>query len=950
MTTTESTTDDLPITFSGLDTTTTPVTISNGRDLTAHSLAARLRATVEGEVRFDAGSRATYSTDASNYRQIPIGVVVPRTVDDVLATVDACRDHRVPITSRGGGTSLAGQCTNVAVIIDFSKYLNEVVSIDPGARTATVQPGCNLDHLRTEAKRHGLTFGPDPATHDRNTLGGMIGNNSCGVHSVMAEFYGPGPLTVDQVLELDVVTYRGDRMTVGSSTEAELDEIIATGGARGEIHAALRDLRDRHVEAIRTGFPDIPRRVSGFNLDRLLTDGDDETFDVARALVGTEGTCVTVLHATLQLMEAIPERTLVVLGYPDAYQAGDHVPMVREHHPVGLEGIDSRLIGYMKKKGLHPDDVDLLPDGDGFLLVEFGADTKEESDRQADALVAAVEQSDDPPSTKIFTDSWEEEKLWQIRESGLGATANVPGMPQTHPGWEDAAVPPDKVGDYLRDFRDLLDEFGYEAALYGHFGQGCIHCRIDFVLETAHGVAQWRTFLDRAADLVVSYGGSLSGEHGDGQARAALLGRMYSDELVAAFAQFKDIWDPDGAMNPGKVVRPNAPTDDLRFGPDARRRPVDTHFAFPDDNFDFGHAVSRCVGVGACRDVESGTMCPSYMATREEKDSTRGRSRLLFEMLRGDELDGWRDDHVAEALDLCLACKACRNECPVNVDMATYKAEFLSHHYRRRLRPRADYAISLIYWWARLASRLPRIVNAITYAPLLSRLIKAIGGVAQERTVPRFATETFTDWFRKRPATTTVPRTGTDAGPVGQAPPRMGHGDVGRFAKASYTTPSMQRQGTENRLHPHGRQAPFHTDRVLLWPDTFNNYLESSVLQAAVEVIEDAGYLVEIPPRPLCCGRPLYDTGMLDTAIRLWKQTLDTLRPWIPRVHRSSASSPAASLRSATSSSTSFPTTRKRDGCPTRHCCSRSSSNASATSRRASRHASSFIPTATTIP
>lgn len=864
---------DSPLHYTGMD-TATPVSISNQLDDDARSLASELASAIEGEVRFDAGSRATYSTDSSNYRQVPVGVVVPRHVDDVIATVRLCRAHRVPITSRGGGTSLAGQCTNVAVILDFSKYMNRVLSIDPEERTAVIEPGCNLDVLRKAASGHGLTFGPDPATHSRNTLGGMIGNNSCGVHSMMAELYGPGPLTVDQVSEMEILTYRGDRMTVGSVTSKELDEVIATGDAKGEIHRLLRDLRDEYAGAIRTGFPDIPRRVSGFNLDRLT---DDAGFDVAKALVGTEGTCVVVLNATVRLMDAMPERSLVVLGYPDAYSAGDHVPMVREHRPVGLEGIDSKLIGYMRKKGLHPDDVDLLPDGGGFLLVEFGADTKDDADAQAVALIDAVSQLDDAPTTKLFDDSWEAQKLWQVRESGLGATAHVPGMRASHPGWEDAAVPPERVGDYLRDFRDLLDEFDYDAALYGHFGQGCIHCRIDFVLDTAHGLTQWRAFLDRAADLVVSYGGSLSGEHGDGQARAALLEKMYGPDLVRAFAQFKDIWDPDGLMNPGKVVRPNQPTDDLRMGPDAARRKVTTHFSFPDDDFDFGHAVSRCVGVGACRDVDSGTMCPSYMATREEEDSTRGRSRLLFEMLRGDELGGWRDDNVAKALDLCLACKGCKNECPVNVDMATYKAEFLSHHYKGRLRPRADYAITLIYWWARIATRVPRFVNAVAQAPLLSALLKKLGGVAQQRTIPRFATTTFTDWFHQRSASprASAQRCRHDDTAV------LTHGDVGRFAAETYSTPSMQHHGGENRLNPHGTLAPFDTERVMLWPDTFNNFLESSVLQAAVEVIEDAGYVIELPPRSLCCGRPLYDAGMLDTVERLWRQTLDTLKPWI---------------------------------------------------------------------
>ncbi len=861
------TTTDLPAHWDGLRTVdrTAP---DDDLSEDARALAADLTECVDGEVRFDPGSRAAWSTDASNYRMVPLGVVLPRTIDDVVATVAACREHGVPVTSRGGGTSLAGQTCNVGVVIDFSKYLNTVESIDVEDRSAWVLPGTTLDWLRDAATEHGLTYGPDPATHDRNTLGGMIGNNSCGTHSVMAEFYGPGPLTVDQVLELEVLTYRGERFTVGPMTRQELGEAIDAGGERGRILAGLRDLRDRHVAAIRTGFPEIPRRVSGFNLPRLL---DENGFDLAKALVGTEGTCVTVLRAKVRLIDAMPERTLVVAGFPDACTAGDHVPMVREHRPVACEGIDRRLIEFMQKKGLHPEDVELLPEGQGFLLVEFGSDDKDDADAQAQRFVKACEGLDDPPTTKVFTDQWEAQKLWQVRESGLGATANVPGMARSHPGWEDAAVPPEKVGDYLRDFRDLLGEFGYHAALYGHFGQGCIHCRIDFRLETAHGVAQWREFLDRAARLVTGYGGSLSGEHGDGQARGALLTTMYGDELVRAFGEFKAVWDPDGMMNPGKVVDPREPTQDLRKGPDARLRPVRTHFAFPDDDHDFGKAVTRCVGVGACRDVESGGMCPSYMATREEEDSTRGRARMLFEMLRGDELGGWRDDHVAEALELCLACKACRNECPVNVDMATYKAEFLSHYYKGRLRPRSDYAITLIYWWARLASRLPVLVNAVTQNRLLAPVLKKAGGVAQERAIPRFRRRPFTRSFAARHGS-------GRARPTHDGSPVLEHRESMRYGGQGWSTPSMQRGGLRTTLHPHGTDAPLETDRVILWPDTFNNYLESDVLEAAAEVLEHAGYEVTLPSRPLCCGRPLYDAGMLSTAERLWRQVLDTLR------------------------------------------------------------------------
>ena len=814
----------------------------------ARALAKEIRHAITGEVRFDNGSRAAYSTDSSNYRQIPIGVVLPRTVDDVIATVALCRKYGAPITSRGGGTSLAGQTCNVAVIIDYSKYMHRVLEIDPSARFARVQPGCNLDQLRTEARVHGLTFGPDPATHNRNTLGGMIGNNSCGVHSVMAQLYGPGPLTRHQVRQLDILTYDGERFTVGPTSAAEFGQIVAAGGRRAEIYVGLRRLRDRHLQEIRTRYPDIPRRVSGYNLDALL---DENHFQVAQALVGTEGTCVVVLEATVTLIEEKPARSLLVLGYPDVYAAADHVIEVMKHRPVGLEGIDDKLIGYMKKKGMHPSDVSMLPEGKGWLMVEFGGATKDETDAQARKLMARLKADGKPPSMKLYDDERQEKKLWEVRESGLGATALVPGMKETHPGWEDAAVAPENLGAYLRAFRKLLEEFGYHAALYGHFGQGCVHCRIDFDFATADGVKHWLAFLDRAADLVVANGGSLSGEHGDGQARARLLPKMYGNDLVEAFGEFKRLWDPTGKMNPGKVVDAFSPDQNLRKGPSHAPKPLETHFAFSDDGGSFAHAAGRCVGVGACRRVEGGVMCPSYMVTREEEDSTRGRARLLFEMAEGQVItDGWRDENVKQALDLCLACKGCKGDCPVNVDMATYKAEFLSHYYEKRLRPRAAYALGLIYWWARLVSPFAKLANFFVRTRPFSTLLKWLAGVSQRRRIPAFASPTFKRWFAERRPSGAAVSPGAVPSAVALTGPAESSGQV-------------------------------HHRRVLLWPDTFNNFLMTGAARAAVDVLETAGYQVELPPRPLCCGRPLYDWGMLKAAKRLWLEILETLRPHI---------------------------------------------------------------------
>ncbi|MBI5545236.1 MAG: FAD-binding protein, partial [Deltaproteobacteria bacterium] len=592
----------------------------------ALALGRELAEVVRGEVRFDDGARGLYATDASNYRQVPIGVVVPRDADDVVAAIAACRRHGAPVLARGGGTSLAGQCCNVAVVLDFSKYMRRIVSVDPANRRAIIEPGVVLDQLRRKAERHHLTFAPDPSTHDHCTLGGMIGNDACGVHSVM------GGKTDDNVEELEVVTYDGLRLRVGGTSEEKLAEILRQGGRRGQIYLRLKELRDRYAEEIRSRYPRIPRRVSGYNLDRLLPENG---FDVAKALVGTEGTCVTVLEATLRLVPSPPARSLLVLGYPTVFEAAEHVMEILGSRPTGLEGLDDTLVEDMKKLRLHPEDVELLPEGKGWLLVEYGGETREESHEKARRLMASLRGRRKAPSMRLFDDPTQERMVWKVRESGLGATAHVPGKRVAWEGWEDSAVPPEQLARYLHDLRRLLDEYQYQGALYGHFGQGCVHTRIDFELRTREGIDRFRSFVDRAADLVLKYDGSLSGEHGDGQSRAELLPKMFGEKLVRAFQEFKAIWDPRGKMNPHKVVDPYRITENLRLGTDYRPPATPTHFRFPDDAGSFAQATLRCVGVGACRRTEGGTMCPSYMVTKEEKHSTRGRARMLFEMLEG---------------------------------------------------------------------------------------------------------------------------------------------------------------------------------------------------------------------------------------------------------------------------------------------------------------------------
>jgi FAD/FMN-containing dehydrogenase/Fe-S oxidoreductase len=789
----------------------------------AAELEKALRSRVSGEVRFDQGSRALYATDASNYRQIPIGLVIPQSAEDVIATVATCREFDAPVLSRGGGTSLAGQCCNVAVIMDHSKYFNRILELDPDRRFARVEPGIVLDNLRDAAEQFNLTFAPDPATHSRCTIGGMLGNNSCGVHALM------GGKTVDNTEELDILLYDGTRMTVGATTDEELEKIIREGGRKGEIYRGLRDLRDRYAALIRERYPTIPRRVSGYNLDDLLPENG---FNVARALVGSEGTLVTVLGAKLRLMPSPQFRTLVVLAFEDAYIAADHVPEILKSNPIGLEGLDERLIEDIRRKGKHLKQLQLFPQGGGFLIVEFGADSQEDVDRKAKEFAAQVRQMNAALEVRVYRDSKDKDAVWAVRESALGATAIVPGRPMAWEGWEDAAVPPERLGEYLRKLNTLMQRYGYNTALYGHFGQGCVHMRLNFDLEHAEGIQHYRRFVDEAADLVVSLGGSLSGEHGDGQARGALLPKMFGNELMEAFSEFKAVWDPTNRMNPHKLIHANQPDANLRLGADYHPWEPETKFRFVHDDGSFAHAVTRCVGVGACRRHSGGTMCPSYMVTREEKHSTRGRAHLLWEMLQGQVIkDGWKSEAVKEALDLCLSCKGCSAQCPVEVDLPTYKAEFMAHYYEGRRRPLHAYAFGYIDRWALMAEFSPRLANLFSTLQSTSRLGKKLLGVAPQRTIPKFAHQSFRRWADRQ---------------------RLNERNIGR-------------------------------PEVVLWPDTFNNFFHPDTARAAVTVLERAGFAVRIPERHVCCGRPLYDFGFLDEARRYLYRTFDVMRPFLAK-------------------------------------------------------------------
>ncbi|MGW7007684.1 FAD-binding and (Fe-S)-binding domain-containing protein [Streptomyces sp. NPDC054933] len=769
------------------------------------TLLRALEEAVRGRVAFDAGSRALTTMDASNYRRVPLGVVAPRDADDVAAALAVCREHGVPVVPRGGGTSIAGNATGTGVVFDFTRYMNRVEALDPAARTAVVQPGVILDDLRRQAAPHGLTFGPDPSTHSRCTLGGMIGNNSCGAHSVA---WGT---TADNVHALDVLTYGGQRLRLAKGTD----------GLPAGLRDGISDLTAGHLALLRTGFPDLPRRISGYALDQLLPE---KGVDLARAFTGSEGTLGVLTSATVRLVPAPAVRALAVLGYPDESAAADAAPGLLPLRPLTVEGMSAEVaVGAAA----------MLPRGGAWLFVEVGGDSTAEVRSVADELCRTALR-DGAVDSAVVTEPGGQRTLWGLREDAAGLATRLPDGSEAWPGWEDCAVPPVRLGAYLRDFRALLAQHGLRGAPYGHFGEGCIHVRIDFDLLSESGIARFRRFSEDMARLVVAHGGSLSGEHGDGLARSELLPVMYGDELVRLFGVFKDLWDPAGGMNPGILARPARLDENLRFEV-LPQRPVDVEFGYPHDGGDFSAAVRRCVGVAKCRGTEAvsgAVMCPSFRATGEEQHSTRGRARLLHEMLAGEVVtDGWRSPEVREALDLCLSCKGCRSDCPVSVDMATYKAEFLHHHYAGRPRPAAHYSMGWLPVWLRAtaALRLPPLLNAAARTPL-SAVAKRLGGIDPERDIPQLAREPFTRWWHEHR--------------------RRGGG---------------------------GGQDPGRT--VVLFPDTFTNYLTPQTGSAAVRVLEAAGLRVVLPPEPVCCGLTWVSTGQLDRARTVMRRTVDTLRP-----------------------------------------------------------------------
>nr|MBX2885251.1 FAD-binding oxidoreductase [Granulosicoccus sp.] len=794
-----------------------------------NELAQRLSSELEGECDFSDAGVALYTSDASNYRQIPLGVVYPGCIDDIVLATNYCKELELPVLMRGGGTSQNGQCVNEAVIIDCSRHLQDVLEINEADRSALIQPGIICDSLKAAAEKKGLTFGPDPATHSRCTLGGMIGNNSCGPRSMLAG------KTVENVLELEVLTSDGARFWTGPTSEVQLQAILAKSDRQAQIYQELIDIRDTYADLIRQRYPNIKRRVSGYNLDQLLPENG---FNVARALVGSEGTCVSVLQARVRLIEKPHCTALTVLGFRDIFDAGDAVRDILPFSPTAMEGLDWNIVGGLIDRQLRLDEVALLPEGRAWVLVELAASDTETLKNKQHEFVQEMNKCACVLSVLTVSSNAEEAALWSIREQGASATSMSLDPNGVDPivGWEDTAVDPLQLGDYLREFQALVDRYDYSTSLYGHFGDGCIHARITFDTRTHDGVTKWRQFSQEIAKLVVRFGGSLSGEHGDGQAKAEFLPIMFGEELMQAFQRFKLAWDPQRRMNPGKLIDAYRMDENLRFGPDYQTPQLSTTLVFSEDPKGFGRSTERCIGMGKCR-AETGAMCPSYQATGKEIYSTRGRAHLLHEMARGEIItDSWQHKTIADSMAHCLSCKACKSECPTQVDIASYKAEFLAKHHASIRRPVHHYVTGFLGRWLPLAATAPRLFNWMQNGPA-GKFLSAQLGFSNEKTLPLLATTPFKAWAK-----------------------RNAH-------------------KTDNHFFWFGQ----HTDpEVILWVDSVNAHYRPAILQSAINVLTHCGYQVGVARQNFCCGRPLYEYGFLTQARQQLLQILEGFHSHLP--------------------------------------------------------------------
>ena len=826
------------------------------------------------DVDASSGTRARYSSDAGLTRIPPLAVAFPRTPEQAIAAFDLARAHGVPLTARGGGTSCASNAIGPGLVLDFSRHMNRVISIDPEARTATVEPGCVGSTLQAAAAKHGLRFGPDPSSQNRATIAGMVANNACGPH---ATAWGR---TSDNIVALDCVDGQGRRFTATTSHDAALSDV-----------PGLASLIDSNLAPIRTQLGRFKRQVSGYSLEHLTPEA---TRNLAAMLTGTEGTLVLILSITVRLVPLPDAPVLAALGYRSMIEAADDVPALLAHSPLAVEGMDRRLVDVVRAhKG--PGAVPALPEGEGWLLVEVGAPGEDvtASLERARALCADSAAID----TVVYPPGAQASALWRIRADGAGLGGRTPpdgaggGDQQAWPGFEDAAVPPENLGAYLRDFTALMEEFDIDGLLYGHFGDGCVHVRLAMPLDTPEGVAHSRAFLQSAARICAAHGGSVSGEHGDGRARGELLRFMYSPEMLDLFARVKHIFDPDNLLNPGVLAAPmdeaeaasrtrarNAgSTLELQPGVDpldanlrrvaAHPMPADGGFAFTHDGGDFTAAVHRCTGVGKCRAGVSGTfMCPSYLATREEKDVTRGRARILQEAANSQLVKAIDSPEVLEALDLCLACKACSADCPAGVDMARYRSEALFRTYRGRMRPLSHYTLGWLPRLTRVTARVPglaTVANAVMSVGPLRSLAFRIIGLDPRRGMPALQSGTFTTWARRRSLLAGSVPASASSDAVSDTREREG-------AQASSIADSPILSGPHD---PSGR--PY----ALVWADSFSQTLDDAGARAVVDVLEANGFAPIVAP-DACCGLTWITTGQLSGAKKHLASLLGVLAPF----------------------------------------------------------------------